>query len=60
MTRTEINELYEASVWQIRLRVAMAVLVVPGVTQTQALDEADKFIALLQSEDLQELKRKFK
>jgi hypothetical protein len=59
MTRTEVNELYEESVWQIRLRVAIQLLPISGITHEQALAEADKFIELLQKENLQELKKKF-
>ena len=59
MTRTEINELYEESVWQIRLRIAISLLSVTGIGHERALEEADKFIELLQKENLQELKKKF-
>jgi pyoverdine/dityrosine biosynthesis protein Dit1 len=60
MTHIQINELYEESVYQIRLRVAINLLAVTGVSHAQALEEADKFIALLQSEDFTDLKNKFK
>lgn len=58
MDRVQINELYEESVWQIRLRVAIHLLSVPGLDQAGALKEADKFVLALLKENLDELKAK--
>lgn len=55
MTRQDVNHVYEESVYQIRLRVAIALLAVPGITHRQALNEADEFVRLLMSEDANEL-----
>lgn len=51
MTKQDIQHLYEQSVYEIRLRVAISLLAVPGVTHDQALEEADRFVARLQEED---------
>jgi hypothetical protein len=59
MTRKEVNDLYEASVFQIRLRVAIQLLSVPGITPPQALDEADHFIKHLLTEEKDELIARF-
>jgi hypothetical protein len=60
MNRTEINDIYEESVWQIRLRVAIGLLSVPNLNPDQCLAEADKFVELLQKESKQQLMDKFK
>lgn len=59
MNHKEINALYEQSVYEIRLRVAIALLPIEGLTHRQALQEADKFIELLQSENMQDIIDKF-
>lgn len=59
LTKKQINDLYEESVWQIRLRIAANLVHVQGVTHRDALDEADEFIKLLMSESIDELHRKF-
>lgn len=51
MTKQDINHIYEESVFQIRLRVAIALLACPGINQDQALEEADKFVLMLMNED---------
>jgi hypothetical protein len=51
MTRQDINHIYEESVYQIRLRVAISLLSVPGINQERALEEADKFVLRLLDED---------
>lgn len=55
MTRQDVNHIYEESVFQIRLRVAIALLACPGIDQNTALSEADKFVELLMSEDADHL-----
>lgn len=60
MTKHEINELYEESVYQIRLRVAISLLGVPGLSLDNAFEEADKFVARLQQEELNWLRHRFK
>lgn len=60
MTKQDINHIYEESVYQIRLRVAIALLACPGIDQTTALAEADKFIERLQSEDAEWLRHHYK
>jgi pyoverdine/dityrosine biosynthesis protein Dit1 len=59
MTKQEVNEIYEASVYQIRLNVAAHLMAVPGITSVTALKMADEFVALIQSEDFEKLKAKF-
>lgn len=51
MTKQDVNHIYEESVYQIRLRVAIALLVCPGIDQDKALEEADKFVLMLMNED---------
>ena len=51
MTKQDINHIYEESVYQIRLRVAIQLLAVAGVDQDRALKEADKFVMRLMAED---------
>lgn len=60
MTKQDINHIYEQSVYEIRLRVAIALLACPGIDQDQALAEADKFIERLQSEDAEWLRKHYK
>jgi hypothetical protein len=60
MTKQEINHVYEKSVYEIRLEVAMRLISVAGVTQERAIEEADKFVALLQSEELGELLSRYR
>lgn len=60
MTRQDINHIYEESVYQIRLRVAISLLAVPGITQDAALLEADKFVERLQAEDADWLRHRYK
>jgi hypothetical protein len=60
MTKQEINHIYERSVYEIRLDVAIRLLTVPGVTHDQALEEADKFIARLQDEDASQLLSRYR
>jgi hypothetical protein len=59
LTKQEINALYEQSVYEIRLRVAIQLLTIPGVTAGLALSEADRFIRVLQNEEQQELRDKY-
>jgi hypothetical protein len=58
MNKRDINELYEQSVYQIRLHVAIGLLVIPGIDARKALREADNFVEMLLSEDVNELKRR--
>jgi len=58
MTHQQIRELYGESVYQIRLRVATSLLT-KGHSQEQALIEADQFVALLQSENVQDIIDRF-
>lgn len=51
MTIQDFNHIYEESVYQVRLRVAVALLCVPGVNQDRAIEEADKFVERLLDED---------
>lgn len=60
MNHIQINEIYEESVYQIRLRVAINLLGIPGINHDQALAEADKFVERLQDEDIDWLKNRFK
>jgi hypothetical protein len=60
MTKQDINHIYEQSVYEIRLRVAISLLAVPGITHDGALAEADKFIQRLQDEDAGWLTSKYK
>lgn len=60
MDHKEINEMYEESVYQIRLRVAINLLSVPGVSHDDALAEADKFVKRLEDEDIDWLKNRFR
>ena len=59
MTKQDINHIYEDSVYQIRLRVAIGLLAVPGVDHEKALEEADKFVLRLLSEDADWLTSRF-
>jgi hypothetical protein len=60
VTKQDINHIYEESVYQIRLRIAINLLAVPGVSHNQALEEADKFVQRLQDEDADWLLARFK
>jgi hypothetical protein len=60
VTKQDINHVYEESVYQIRLRVAISLLAVPGVNHDRALEEADKFVERLQDEDYNWLVNRFK
>lgn len=60
MTKQDVNHIYEESVYQIRLRVAISLLCVPGVTMDRALEEADKFVQRLQDEDVDWLQSRYK
>jgi hypothetical protein len=60
MTIQDCNHIYEESVYQIRLRVAIGLLAVPGINQDRALEEADKFVMRLLSEDANWLVDRFK
>lgn len=60
MTKQDVNHVYEESVYQIRLRVAIALLACPGIDQITALSEADKFVQLLLKEDVQEVLHRYK
>jgi hypothetical protein len=60
MTKQDINHIYEESVYQIRLRVAMSLLAVPGINHDRALEEADKFVFRLLAEDAAWLLDRFK
>jgi hypothetical protein len=51
VTKQDINHIYEQSVYEIRLRVAIGLLAVPGISQDMALAEADKFVERLLEED---------
>jgi hypothetical protein len=60
VTKQDINHLYEQSVYEIRLRVAISLLAVPGINHDRALEEADKFVDRLQDEDTKWLMERFK
>lgn len=60
MTKQDINHVYEQSVYQIRLQVAIRLLAVPGISMDEALEEADKFVFRLQQEDAQWLQNRYK
>jgi hypothetical protein len=60
MTKQEINHVYEKSVYEIRLEVAMRLLSVAGVTQERALEEADRFVTLLQEEEYNSLVNRYR
>jgi hypothetical protein len=60
MTKQDFNHIYEESVYQIRLRVAMSLLAVPGISHDRALEEADKFVHRLLDEDADWLMAHFK
>jgi hypothetical protein len=60
MTKQDINHIYEQSVYEIRLRVAISLLAVPGINQDDALKEADKFVLRLQEEDADWLLSRYK
>jgi hypothetical protein len=60
MTKQDVNHIYEESVYQIRLRVAIGLLAVPGINQERALEEADKFVMRLLAEDASWLLERFK
>ena len=57
MTKHEIVELYGASVYAIRLQVAIALL--RSVEPEPALELADNFLRALLAEDAEDLKNKF-
>jgi hypothetical protein len=57
MTKHEIVELYGASVYAIRLQVAIALL--RSVEPETALELADNFLRALLAEDAEDLKNKF-
>jgi len=59
MNYKDFHEAYGTSIYKVRLQVAMGLLGVPGITQRQALEEADKFIQLLLSEEMREVRAKF-
>jgi hypothetical protein len=59
MTNRDFHEAYGESVYKVRLRIAMSLLPIEGVSQAQALEEADKFIELLLTEDMRGLREKF-
>jgi hypothetical protein len=59
LTKQEINELYEESVYQIRIKLAIQLMTIKGVTPRHALNEADEFIRILEGERVVELKNKF-
>jgi|AmaraimetP72IA01_FD_contig_31_6626180_length_632_multi_10_in_0_out_0_2 hypothetical protein len=59
MTNKDFHEAYGESVYKVRLRVAITLLPISGLTHRQALEEADKFVALLLSESMRELREKF-
>jgi sRNA-binding regulator protein Hfq len=60
VTKQDINHIYEQSVYEIRLRVAISLLCVPGISMEAALEEADKFVMRLQDEDAGWLTNRFK
>jgi hypothetical protein len=60
MTKQDVNHIYEESVYQIRLRVAINLLAVPGISHNDALAEADKFVERLQDEDASWLLSRYK
>ena len=60
MTKQEVNHIYEESVYQIRLRVAISLLPVSGITIEEALQQADKFVHRLQDEDADWLQNRYK
>lgn len=60
MTKQDVNHIYEQSVYEIRLRVAIALLACPGVDQDKALEEADRFVERLQQDDADWLRHRFK
>jgi hypothetical protein len=59
MTYHDFHEAYGTSVYKVRLQVAIGLLAVPGITQVEALEEADKFILLLLTEEMRGLRDKF-
>lgn len=59
MTKQDINHIYEQSVYEIRLRVAIGLLAVPGISHEMALAEADKFVKRLLEEDADWLTSRF-
>jgi hypothetical protein len=59
MTSRDFHEAYGTSVYKVRLQVAIGLLAVPGISQKEALEEADKFVLLLLQEEMGELRRKF-
>jgi hypothetical protein len=59
LNKQQINELYEESVYQIRLKVAVQLMTVKGVTPRQALHEADEFVRMLENEAVAEILNKF-
>jgi hypothetical protein len=60
MTKQEINHVYEKSVYEIRLEVAMRLISVAGVTQERALEEADRFVLLLGEEEYNSLINRYR
>jgi len=59
MSHQDFHEAYGTSVYKVRLQVAMGLLAIPGITQEQALEEADRFVALLLKDSMRELREKF-
>lgn len=59
VTKQDINHYYEQSVYEIRLRVAIGLLAVPGIDHDKALEEADRFVERLCSEDANWLINRF-
>jgi predicted Zn-dependent protease len=59
VTKQDFNHIYEQSVYEIRLRVAIGLLAVPGITADMALEEADMFVERLLKEDAHSLTHRF-
>lgn len=52
MTKQDFNHIYEQSVYETRLRVAIALLPISGISHEDALLEADNFVKRLLEEDM--------
>jgi hypothetical protein len=59
MTKEEVVRFYDQNVYQIRLHVAIQLMMVRDMSPRQALGEADEFVRVLLAEDSQMLVKKF-
>jgi hypothetical protein len=59
MTSQEIVRFYDQNVYQIRLHVAIQLMMVKDMTPNDALNEADEFVRRLMDEEAGSLQARF-